>query len=71
MRYANTIGKRRVLCSDRNEKFGDFFVLFSTAVSISISPEQLFPVFLDIYTPYQHLQYRLIAVKSIKYSKFT
>jgi len=55
MRYANTIVKRRVLCSDRNEKFGDFPILFFTAVSMLTSPEQLFPVFLDIYTQYCHL----------------
>ncbi|MBT3177214.1 MAG: hypothetical protein HOG03_09500 [Desulfobacula sp.] len=45
---------RDVLLSDRNEKFGDFFVLFFMAVSISIDPEQLFPVFLVIYTQYHH-----------------
>jgi len=44
-----------VLCSDRNEKFGDFPILFFTAVSMLTSPEQLFPVFLDIYTQYCHL----------------
>jgi hypothetical protein len=34
----------------------EFNVLFIfTAVSISISPEQLFNVFLDSYTPYHHV----------------
>ncbi len=56
-----------MLHSDRKEKSEE--LLFTTAVSISIDPEQLLPVFLAIYTA-PTPQYRLITVKSMKYSKF-